>query len=385
MKTALELADRGLIPLPLLKFGVRRLCAQRLRDEAARPTSSDEAWAEEMRSGPIADVPDKANEQHYEVPPALFEACLGPHLKYSSGFFPGGDEDLATGEARMLELTCERAQLEDGQRILELGCGWGSLTLWMAERYPDAEIVAVSNSAPQRAFIEARAAERGLANLRILTADMNEFDALEAVGHRFDRVVSVEMFEHMRDWPALFGRVRRWIEDDGRMFMHIFTHRSLNYPFEVRDDTDWMSEHFFSGGMMPSDTLLGSLSASGAIPFAVEDHAVVPGRHYSRTAQLWRENLEVKKSAIVPILERTYGENAAARWFQRWRLFFLACEVLFGYRGGEEWAVSHYRLAPTPAQDPTDGSTARQTPAASDEGEADPAAPGDPTRPTVTT
>lgn len=385
MKTALELADRGLIPLPLLRLGVRRLCTQRLRDEAARATSSDEAWAEIMARGPIAEVPEKANEQHYEVPPALFEAALGPHLKYSSGLFPDGTEDLATGEERMLELTCERAGLADGQRILELGCGWGSLTLWMAASYPAAQIVAVSNSGPQRAFIEARAAQRGLRNVRIITADMNDFDAVEAVGHRFDRVVSVEMFEHMRDWPTLFGRARRWVEDDGRMFLHIFTHRSLNYPFEVRDRTDWMSEHFFSGGMMPSDTLLGSLSASGAIPFAVEDHSVVPGRHYSRTALLWRENLESKKSAILPILERTYGENAAARWFQRWRLFFLACEVLFGYRMGGEWGVSHYRLAPTTAQDPTSGSDARTTPAASDEGAAAQAAPGDTPRPTVTT
>lgn len=348
MKTALKLADRGLIPLPLLKFGVRRLCAQRLRDEQAKSSSRTEEWMRIMEQGPVADVPDKANEQHYEVPPALFEAALGPHLKYSSGFFPRGDEPLEVGERRMLEITCERAQLVDGQRVLELGCGWGSLTLWMAEHYPSSTIVGVSNSAPQRAYIEARAKERGLENLRIITADMNGFDALEATGgERFDRVVSVEMFEHMRDWRTLFGRIRGWIADDGRMFMHIFTHRTLNYPFDVQDDTDWMSEHFFSGGMMPADDLIEVMSAEGAIPFAVEDHAIVSGRHYSRTARLWRENLESKKRAVMPILERTYGDNAPA-WFQRWRLFFLACEELFGYRDGSEWAVSHYRLVPSP-------------------------------------
>lgn len=345
MKTALNLADRGWIPLPLLRLGVRRLCAQRLREESARPTSSTEAWLREMDRGPIAAVPEKANEQHYEVPPAFFEAALGPHLKYSSGFFPSGNEDLATGEAHMLEVTCERADLHDGQRVLELGCGWGSLTLWMAEHYPGSTITGVSNSAPQRKFIESRAKERGLSNVRIVTADMNKFDGLET--NDFDRIVSVEMFEHMRNWRALLTRARGWLKDDGRMFIHIFTHRSLSYPFDVRDDTDWMSQHFFSGGMMPSDDLLEALSSEEDVPFTVEDHHLVSGRHYSRTAKLWRENIEARRAAIMSTLERTYGEDAPA-WFQRWRIFFLACEELFGYEGGSEWAVSHYRLAPSP-------------------------------------
>ncbi|QDV08043.1 Cyclopropane-fatty-acyl-phospholipid synthase [Planctomycetes bacterium Poly30] len=354
MNTALKLADRGLIPLPLLRYGVRKLCAQRLRDEKARETSSTAAWLREMDRGPVADVPEKANEQHYEVPPAFFEAALGPHLKYSSGFFPSGNEDLETGEARMLEVTAERAQLQDGQRILELGCGWGSLTLWMAEHYPNSTVVAVSNSAPQRKFIESRAAERGLHNVEIRTADMNSFDPLagqeaaEGQGpERFDRIVSVEMFEHMRDWRTLFQRARTWLKDDGRIFIHVFTHRSLNYPFDVRDDTDWMSQHFFSGGMMPADDLLVRLTEEDDVALRVEEHSVVSGRHYSRTAKLWRENIEQKKEAIMPVLRRTYGADAPA-WFQRWRLFFLACEELFGYEGGSEWAVSHYRLAPTP-------------------------------------
>lgn len=366
MNTALKLADRGLIPLPLLRFGVKRLCAQRLRDEGARETSSTDAWLREMDRGPVADVPEKANEQHYEVPPAFFEAALGPHLKYSSGFFPGGKEDLEAGERHMLEVTSERAQLVDGQRILELGCGWGSLTLWMAEHYPGSTIVGVSNSAPQRKFIESRAKERGLTNIEIRTADMNSFDALQAPGGsqggqsgdvtggdagdgdgRFDRIVSVEMFEHMRDWRTLFQRARTWLKDDGRIFIHVFTHRNLNYPFDVRDDTDWMSQHFFSGGMMPADDLLVRLTQEPDIHLEVEEHSVVSGRHYSRTARLWRENIEQKKEAIMPVLRRTYGADAPA-WFQRWRLFFLACEELFGYEGGSEWGVSHYRLSPTP-------------------------------------
>ncbi|MFT7074803.1 MAG: cyclopropane-fatty-acyl-phospholipid synthase [Planctomycetota bacterium] len=336
-----------MIPLPLLRFGVKRLCTQRLREEQARETSSTEAWIREMDRGPVADVPEKANEQHYEVPPALFEAALGPHLKYSSGFFPSGDEDLETGEARMLEVTAERAQLENGQRVLELGCGWGSLTLWMAEHYPESTIVGVSNSSPQRKFIESRAAERGLTNIEIRTADMNAFDPLAGGAELFDRIVSVEMFEHMRDWRTLFGRARTWLKDDGRMFVHVFTHRTLNYPFDVRDDSDWMSEHFFSGGMMPADDLLVRLTEEPDVHFDVESHSQVSGRHYSRTAKLWRLNIEQKKGAVMPVLRRTYGADAPA-WFQRWRLFFLACEELFGYEGGSEWGVSHYRLAPTP-------------------------------------
>lgn len=348
MKTALKLADRGLIPLPLLRLGIRRLCSQRLRDEQASATSATEAWLAEMERAQVAEVPEKANEQHYEVPPALFEASLGPHLKYSSGFFPSGTEDLETGERRMLEVTTERAQLADGQKVLELGCGWGSLTLWMAARFPSSEIVGVSNSKPQAEFIMSRARERGLSNIRIITADMNQFDAPAKTGiERFDRVVSVEMFEHMRNWRELLGRVRSWLADDGRMFIHIFTHRTLNYPFEVRDETDWMSEHFFSGGMMPADDLLERLTEDEAVPFSVEEHTVVSGRHYGRTAKLWRENLEAKRAEVMPVLMRTYGDDANA-WFQRWRIFFLACEELFGYRGGAEWGVSHYRLAPSP-------------------------------------
>lgn len=349
MNTALKLTDRGLVPLPLLRFGIRRLCAQRLRDESASQTSGTDAWIREMDRGPVAEVPEKANEQHYEVPPALFEASLGPNLKYSSCFFPDGTEDLETGEQRMLEITCERAQLEDGQTILELGCGWGSLTLWMAKRYPNSRVVGVSNSAPQRQFILSRAKERGLENVQIITKDMNEFEALAESGIEsgFDRVVSVEMFEHMRDWRTLFERVRGWIKPTGKMFIHIFTHRTLNYPFDVKDDTDWMSKYFFSGGMMPSDDLMEKLTSESNVPFAVEDHTVVSGRHYSRTAKLWRENLEARRVEVMPVLTRTYGDQASA-WFQRWRIFFLACEELFGYRDGSEWAVSHYLLVPTP-------------------------------------
>ncbi len=337
----LAVAERGLAPLPLLRLGVRRLLRQRLVEEYGRAGGdaavAEERWLAEMRRGPIAPVPEAANAQHYEVPPELFELCLGPRLKYSSCFFPTGREGLADAEEHMLALTAERAELAPGQRILELGCGWGSLTLWMAERFPTSRIVAVSNSAPQRRFIEGRARERGLTNVEVRTIDMNTFDTEE----RFDRVVSVEMFEHMRNWEALLAKVRRWLHDDGRLFVHVFAHKELPYPFEVRDGSDWMSEHFFTGGMMPSDRMLGRVVA----PFAVTAHHTVSGVHYSRTARLWRENLEARRDEAMVVLRGTYGGDAA-RWFQRWRLFFLACEELFGYRGGSEWVVSHHTLRP---------------------------------------
>jgi cyclopropane-fatty-acyl-phospholipid synthase len=346
----LAVAERGLAPLPLLRFGVRRLLRQRLAEEYGRACgdvpAAVERWLASMRQGPIALVPETANAQHYEVPPAFFELCLGPRLKYSACYFPRGDEGLAEAEEHMLALTAERAELGPGQRILELGCGWGSLTLWMAEHYPTSRIVALSNSAPQRRFIEGRARERGLSNVDVRTADVNVFETTE----RFDRIVSVEMFEHLRNWEALLARARRWLHDDGRLFVHVFAHKELPYPFEVRDGSDWLSRHFFTGGMMPSDDLLRRVDA----PFRVAAHHTVSGTHYSRTARLWRENLESRRSEAMAVLRRTYGRDAA-RWFQRWRLFYLACEELFGYDAGREWVVSHHTLRPIPIQPRSEG------------------------------
>jgi cyclopropane-fatty-acyl-phospholipid synthase len=241
---------------------------------------------------------------------------------------------LHHAEAQALEITCERASLEEGQDILELGCGWGSLSLWMAERYPRARITAVSNSGSQRAFIEARAAEAGLTNLRVITADMNEL----ATEQRFDRVVSVEMFEHMRNWRLLFERVHDWLRPGGRFFVHIFCHRSSPYFFEDRGPTDWMSRHFFSGGLMPSDEL----------PLRLQDELKLRqrwrwcGRHYERTLNAWLANMDARRDAILPILAETYGREDAELWWQRWRIFFMACAELFGYDKGQQWWVSHY-------------------------------------------
>jgi cyclopropane-fatty-acyl-phospholipid synthase len=330
---ALSAAERGLLPLPALRFGIRRLLAKRLAEAATGPDLH--AFTRSLRDSPVAVDTDAANQQHYEVPAEFFQMVLGPNLKYSGAYWPPHARNLAAAEAAMLELTCSRAQLSDGQQILELGCGWGSLTLHMARAFPRAHITAVSNSASQRRFIEARAPS----NVTVLTRDMRSFDP----GRRFDRVVSVEMFEHMRNLPELLRRISTWLEPDGRLFVHVFCHRSFAYLFGTEGADDWMGRHFFTGGMMPSFDLLPKLTGH----LEVEESWPVNGTHYQKTARAWRENLERRKADVLPILARTYGGDAP-RWFHRWRLFFLACEELFGYGGGIEWLVGHYRFRRAP-------------------------------------
>jgi cyclopropane-fatty-acyl-phospholipid synthase len=334
--TAIGLAERGLLPLATLRLGIRALLRDRLSEASA---SHDlDAFVRMLQDSPVAVETDAANEQHYEVPAAFYQLALGPNLKYSGAYWPTGVDDLAGAETAMLELTCERAELADGQDILELGCGWGSLTLHMARAFPDARITAVSNSASQRRHIEAHAPD----NVRVVTADMRDFDP-EAT---FDRVVSVEMFEHMRNIPELLRRISGWLRADGKLFVHVFCHRHFAYLFDTDGDDDWMGRHFFTGGMMPSFDLLPSLQEH----LAFETAWRVDGTHYQRTAEAWRLNLESSRDAVMPVLRETYGADAAV-WYQRWRMFFLACEELFGYVNGEEWLVGHYRFRNRAASD----------------------------------
>ncbi|MEO8080075.1 MAG: cyclopropane-fatty-acyl-phospholipid synthase family protein, partial [Caldimonas sp.] len=296
-----------------------------------------QAFAETLAQAPVALLPDKANEQHYDVPAEFFGRVLGPHRKYSGCYWDDGTPTLADAEAAALAATCERAVLADGQRVLELGCGWGSLSLWMAEHYPASAITALSNSHSQRQFIETEAYRRGLGNLRVVTGDMNDF----ATSDRFDRVVSVEMFEHLRNWPEAFRRVAGWLVPGGRFFMHVFAHRTTPYAFVERDESDWMSRHFFSGGMMPSDDLAPRFQDD----LRLVDRWRWSGTHYQRTAEAWLANMDLARSALWPLFETTYGSDAAT-WWVRWRLFFLSCAELFGHDGGQCWAVSHYLFEP---------------------------------------
>jgi cyclopropane-fatty-acyl-phospholipid synthase len=323
-----RIVESGAVPERLLRAGIRAVCALRLRQEARRDRR--DAFARELAAAPIAVETDAANAQHYEVPAGFFARVLGPRLKYSGCYWPAGVDTLGEAEEEMLELAAARAELADGQRVLDLGCGWGAFALWAAARFPRSEILGVSNSRTQRAFIEHRARALGLANVRVVTADVR---TLALSDQRFDRVVSVEMFEHMRNYRALLARIAGWLAPGGRLFVHVFAHRRWAYPFSDDGAADWMARQFFSGGLMPSADLLRDFRDD----LRVEAQWHVDGTHYARTAEAWYDNLVAHRAEVTAIL----GD---ARAFHRWRVFFLACAEMFGYRGGTEWQVAHYRM-----------------------------------------
>ena len=338
----IEWCERGLIPDALTRYGIRRLCAQRLELEGiGLPGQADarfRALLQELRESPIAIETAAANEQHYEVPTRFFQLCLGKRLKYSSCFYETGEESLDAAEEAMLSLYGDRAELADSQRILELGCGWGSLTLWMAERYPNAQITAVSNSNTQRTHIEGICRERGWNNVHVLTCDVNRLDLASG---QFDRCVSIEMFEHMRNYDTLFTRISRWLKPQGKLFVHIFCHRTLMYPFETEGEDNWMGKYFFTGGLMPAaDTLLHFQQHLN-----IEQRWLLPGTHYEKTSNHWLANQDANRNEVTAVLTEAYGAAEAAVWNQRWRIFWMSCAELFGYDGGREWLVAHYRFA----------------------------------------
>ncbi len=351
--------ERGWVPDALVRWGARRLCAMRAKaiagaDVEAEQEAQQALW-DRFAQEPIAVETRAANEQHYELPPEFFGLCLGPHRKYSSCYFKPGVVDLGQAEEEALRLTCEHADLVDGQDVLELGCGWGSLTLWMAQRYPRSRITAVSNSAPQRLYIEAEARRRGLSNARVITADIN---TLTPPG-LYDRVVSVEMFEHMRNHRELMRRVSTWLRPQGSLFVHIFTHRTQTYLYEAQSEADFIARHFFTGGMMPGEDLL--VRQQEHLRFRRQWRW--SGTHYAKTANAWLARLDAQRDLAIPILESTYGKEQAPRWLQRWRLFFIACAELWGYDGGRPWCVSHYLFtkpdqAPETAPAPEEGQAA---------------------------
>ena len=336
--TFIDLAERGFVPDFLIRAGIRNLCRKRLQqcrtDDCEANAELVEEYMRSVDESPLAVLTDKANEQHYEVPAPFYHRVLGKNLKYSSCYFEELVSDLSTAEDRALELTSEHADLEDGQRILELGCGWGSLSLWMAKQFPQARIISVSNSNSQREYIMGQARERKLTNLKVVTADVNTFEPDQT----FDRVVSVEMFEHVRNHRGLFRRIHAWLKEEGKLFTHVFCHRSTSYPFEVDGEDDWMSKHFFSGGTMPADELF--LRIAG--PLELESRWRWSGQHYAKTSECWLENLDRTKSEVLPIFEKEMSPDEAIRMFHRWRIFFLACAETFGFAKGQEWWVSHY-------------------------------------------
>lgn len=326
------LLEKNLLPDWLLRRGIRRLLAERVREETRRYDRA--AYVADLKNRPLAEQAATANEQHYEVPTAFYRLCLGRRLKYSGCLYPNGAESLDEAEERMLELYVERAQLADGQSILELGCGWGSLALYNAARFPRAQITAVSNSRTQKEFIDAEARACGLDNLRVITCDMNGFDIAPG---QFDRVISVEMFEHMKNYQRLLGNVARWLKPEGLLFVHIFTHHRLSYHFVSRGPTDWMSRYFFTGGQMPAHDLLVAFQDDLQL---VADWKI-NGSHYQRTAEHWLRNMDAHRAEILPLFVETYGDEAK-KWWSYWRVFYLSCAELWGYRHGEEWLVSHY-------------------------------------------
>lgn len=333
-----NLLEKNWIPDLIIRFGIRRLLKQRLREEnKGKPEAQEEhlkSLVQELSASDIAVNTAEANTQHYEVPTTFYQYCLGKQLKYSSGFWKDGVTDIDESERDMLELTCQRADLKNGQHVLELGCGWGSLSLFMARKYPESKFTVVSNSKTQKIYIDEQANLRGFDNLTVITADINTF----TINDLFDRVVSVEMFEHLRNYRLLFKKISSFMKPDAKMFVHIFTHKVYAYKFEVKDESDWMSRYFFTGGIMPSNKLFDYFDED----LMIRERWVVNGTHYSKTAEAWLRNMDQHRHEIMPLFEKTYGSDQALKWWVYWRIFFMACAELWGFNKGEEWMVCHY-------------------------------------------
>lgn len=328
----LSLAEKGLIPDKVLRWAMRRLCQQRLVQERSRNQSGilrDESLE-------IAVETTAANEQHYEVPAKFYEMVLGINRKYSCCWWDAETDNLDAAEELALARTVSNAGVQDGMQILDLGCGWGSLTVWLAERFPNVEVTAISNSNSQREYIDLRLQEKGLGDrVKLITADINAFEPKKV----FDRIISVEMMEHVRNHSRLFGNLSKWLASDGEILTHVFAHQDLSYDFETDGANDWMGRYFFTGGMMPNHSTL-TKAASG---FQVQKEDVWSGTHYEKTSLAWLKNMDANKTNILEVFRNCYQKDARL-WWNRWRMFFLAVAELFGYAGGREWGVIQQRF-----------------------------------------
>lgn len=333
-----NLLEKNKIPDFLIRFGIRRLLKIRLEDEDKGNLELQQNhlndYIDSLKKSPVAVNTKDANEQHYEVPTEFYQYVLGKRMKYSGGLWNDNVESLDTSEEDMLALSVERAEIKNGQSVLELGCGWGSMSLYIAEKFPKCKVTGVSNSKTQKEYIDSVAKERGLTNVKIITMDMNVF----TIKSQFDRIVSVEMLEHMKNYQSLFKRISGFLKDDGKFFVHIFTHRTFAYPFEVVDESDWMAKYFFTGGMMPSHDLFLHFQDD----ITILKQWVVDGRHYGKTSEAWLQNMDSHREKILPIFEKTYGKENITKWWVYWRVFFMSCAELWNFDEGQEWIVSHY-------------------------------------------
>jgi cyclopropane-fatty-acyl-phospholipid synthase len=343
MNLLVGLAERGFLPDWLIRLGIRRLLAARLREERL-PGGSGRKIKEVvtlLKRSPIALATEKANSQHYDVPAEFFQTVLGPRLKYSCCLYTSVGTTLAEAEEAMLRLTCQRAELTDGMKVLDLGCGWGSLALWVAEYFPRCRVTALSNSAGQRRFIEGRAAARGLGNLRVITGNMTDYED----GESYDRIISIEMFEHLRNYELVLGKIADWLRPSGKLFVHIFCHRDMAYTFDATGQDDWMARHFFTDGLMPSFNLLGHFNCD----LVITRRWQVNGQQYARTCDEWLQNLDANHDRLLTLFARQNHREPALVMLQRWRMFFMACAELFRHGGGTEWFVGHYLFEPLAA------------------------------------
>ncbi|MAJ45444.1 MAG: SAM-dependent methyltransferase [Candidatus Marinimicrobia bacterium] len=334
----INLAEKGLLPDQFIRYGIRKLCKERLNLLNTHDCELDDKnsmdWIKKLKNSPIAIVPEKANEQHYEVPPKFFEKVLGSNMKYSSGYWDSNTKNIDESEILMLQKTVNKAQINDGMKILELGCGWGSLTLHIAKNFPASTILAISNSKDQKQFIDDKCKHDNISNVVVETVDINNFNTKE----KFDRVISIEMFEHMRNYQKLLNKINNLLLDNGKLFVHIFSHKINTYPFLNEGPGDWMAREFFSGGQMPSHNLFLHFQDD----LIIEEMWRISGLHYSKTSKYWLKNMDKNKKYIKELFEKIYGVENSTKWFQRWRIFFMSCEELFGYNRGNDWGVSHY-------------------------------------------